>query len=152
MHTRRLADPDGALERLEEPLGARGRAARPAPRAGPQVLEVRAPGMHKGARCATALEETDASGVVFAGDDLGDIEAFEAVAELRERRHAGAAGLLGAPTSRRRSRERADLVVDGPDGVLGLLAAFAADASTAAADRCLRLGWWARCAHAETAA
>jgi trehalose 6-phosphate phosphatase len=66
------------------------------------------------------VEELDAEGFLFAGDDLGDVEAFKAVAELREE---GLAGLLVCSQSDEQSRlvELADVVVPGPDGVLDLL-------------------------------
>ena len=41
------------------------------------------------------MEELEAGGFLFAGDDLGDLEAFEAVLDLRRRGPAHPAGLLG---------------------------------------------------------
>ena len=51
---------------------------------GRNVIEVRSDGMHKGHAVETLVREQSAGGFLFAGDDLGDIEAFEAVAALRE--------------------------------------------------------------------
>ena len=48
------------------------------------AVEVRSAGMHKGRVVDTLVDELDAGGFLFAGDDLGDIEAFRAVADLRE--------------------------------------------------------------------
>ena len=95
------------------------------------VVEVRAPGMHKGEALRTIHRELDAHGVIFAGDDLGDIEAFRAAAALRE---AGEPGLLVCSGSeeQRALVELSDVVVDGPAGVLGLLRRFARDAAAAA--------------------
>jgi trehalose 6-phosphate phosphatase len=66
--------------------------------------------------------------VIFAGDDLGDIEAFRAVAELREQ---GCPGLLICSGSEEQKAlvELSDIVVDGPEGVLSLLRQFARDAA-----------------------
>ena len=75
----------------------------------------------------TLVKEQNAGGFLFAGDDLGDIEAFEAVAELREQ---GLATLLVCAASDEQSAllPLADVVVPGPDGVLDLLRQFTADA------------------------
>ena len=58
--------------------------------------------------------------MVFIGDDLGDLAAFDAVDELRA---DGVPGLLvcSGSTEETALAERADLVVDGPAGVVALL-------------------------------
>ena len=74
------------------------------------------------------VEELDAGGFLFAGDDLGDVEAFEAVADAaRATGMPDAAGLLGLRRGERACAELADVVVDGPDGVLDLLRQLTAD-------------------------
>ena len=74
--------------------------------------------------------QVDARGFMFAGDDLGDVEAFEAVAELREQ---GMATLLVCSASQEESTliELSDVVVPGPEGVLDLLRRLTADARAA---------------------
>src|SRR4051812_20638351 len=84
VHTRRLPDAQAAVARLQEALGGAAERHGLALEPGRLVLEVRAPGMHKGLAVRTALEENQGNGVLFAGDDLGDLEAFEAVRALRE--------------------------------------------------------------------
>ena len=76
---------------------------------------------------AVLAEETGAGGFLFAGDDLGDVEAFEAVAELREQ---GLPTLLVCSASEEESAlvDRSDVVVHGPDGVLDLLRRLTVDA------------------------
>ena len=69
----------------------------------------------------------------FTGDDLGDLAAFQAVRDLRGSGHPGLTVCSGSAENTRLAGE-ADLVVDGPDGVLGLLAALA-DAVAADGDR-----------------
>ena len=93
---------------------------------GRNVIEVRAAGMHKGNAVETLVREQSAGGFLFAGDDLGDVEAFEAVAALREQ---GLPTLLVAAASEEQTAlvPLADVVVPGPDGVLDLLRRLTAD-------------------------
>ena len=79
--------------------------------------------MHKGDALREVVAETDAGGVVFAGDDLGDLEAFEAVRTLRRQ---GLPTLLVCSGSVDAEdlqvlADVADVVVPGPEGVLDLL-------------------------------
>jgi len=127
VHTRRLPEPGAVRDRLLDPmteLAARhGLAIEP----GRNVIEVRSPGMSKGHAVRTLVGEQDARGFLFAGDDLGDLEAFSAVEELREQ---GLPTLLVCVLSDEVAElaDRADVVVEGPDGVLGLLRQLTADA------------------------
>ncbi|HET9759961.1 MAG TPA: trehalose-phosphatase [Nocardioidaceae bacterium] len=127
VHTRRLPDPAAAFARLEEALADAAERHGLSLEPGRLVLEVRAPGMHKGLALETAVAEHDAGGVLFAGDDLGDLEAFEAVRALRD---GGVPALLVCSGSEEQEAlaELADVVVDGPGGVLDLLDGFAAQA------------------------
>ena len=128
VHTRRLPDAAEAFARLEEALADAAERHGLTLEPGRLVLEVRAPGMHKGLAVEAALAEHHAAGVLFAGDDLGDLEAFEAVRRLRDQ---GLPTLLVCSGSREQEAlaELSDVVVDGPAGVLGLLSRFADDAS-----------------------
>ena len=128
VHTRRLPDAAEAFARLEEVLADAAERHGLTLEPGRLVLEVRAPGMHKGLAVEAALAEHHAAGVLFAGDDLGDLEAFEAVRRLRDQ---GLPTLLVCSGSREQEAlaELSDVVVDGPAGVLGLLSRFADDAS-----------------------
>jgi trehalose 6-phosphate phosphatase len=127
VHTRRLPDPGAAFARLEEALADAAERHGLSLEPGRMVLEVRAPGMHKGIALEAAVEEHKAGGVLFAGDDLGDLEAFEAARDLRDR---GLPALLVCSGSEEQEAlaELADVVVEGPAGVLGLLDRFAAQA------------------------
>ncbi len=128
VHTRRLPDAKEAFVRLEEALADAAERHGLALEPGRLVLEARAPGMHKGLALRTAAADFDAGGVMFIGDDLGDLEAFEAARALREQ---GLPGLLVCSGSDEEPAlaEVADVVVDGPDGVMALLRQFAADAA-----------------------
>ncbi|HEU0101588.1 MAG TPA: trehalose-phosphatase [Mycobacteriales bacterium] len=120
VHARGLPDPAGALGALAGPVqalaGAYGLEVHP----GRLVLEVRPPGPDKRA-ALLSLCEPPPSAVLFAGDDLGDLPAFAAVAELRNRGVAGLTVCSASDEGPAQLREQADLVVDGPAGVVELL-------------------------------
>lgn len=124
VHTRRAADPQAAFEALREPLRQLAERHGLIVEPGRLVLELRPPGMDKGVALAEYLAETGAGAVLYAGDDLGDLAAFAAVERLRS---DGLPGLLVCSGSSEVTElaERADLVVDGPGGVVGLLSGLA---------------------------
>jgi trehalose 6-phosphate phosphatase len=78
------------------------------------------------------VEEVGAKAVAFIGDDLGDVEAFRAVEELRGQ---GYPGLLVCSASEEENAlaDLADVVVRGPSGVLDLLRELTADIRSARA-------------------
>ncbi|MFF3415066.1 trehalose-phosphatase [Streptomyces sp. NPDC002698] len=125
VHTRRAADPQAAFEALREPLGELAARHGLIVEPGRMVLELRPPGMDKGVALMEYVREIGAEAVLYAGDDLGDLPAFAAVDKLRS---DGIPGLLVCSGSSEVAElaDRADLVVDGPAGVVGLLAALAA--------------------------
>jgi len=127
VHTRRLPDPAAAFARLEAALADAAERHGLSLEPGRLVLEVRAPGMHKGLALEAAVAEHGAGGVLFAGDDLGDLEAFEAVRTLGD---GGMPALVVCSGSQEQEAlaELSDVVVDGPAGVLDLLDGFAAQA------------------------
>ncbi|GAA4253168.1 trehalose-phosphatase [Dactylosporangium darangshiense] len=120
VHTRRADEPQAALEALREPLrelaGRHGLALEP----GRMVLELRPPGVDKGHALEAIVGRHRARSVAYFGDDLGDLAAFDAVERLRE---AGVAGLKVCSGSDEvpQLAARADLIVDGPPGVLEFL-------------------------------
>ena len=126
-HTRRLRDPQAALDRLVPVLERAAKTHGLALEPGRFVVEVRAPGMHKGLAVRDLHEQLEPKAMVYVGDDLGDIEAFEAVRALREE---GMTGLLvcSGSTEQEALVERSDLVVDGPDGVMDFLLHLGKDA------------------------
>jgi trehalose 6-phosphate phosphatase len=83
--------------------------------------------MHKGEALRQVVAESDAGGVLFAGDDLGDLEAFEAARSLRSQ---GLPALLvcSGSVEEQTLADIADLVVDGPDGMMDLLRQLTLDA------------------------
>jgi trehalose 6-phosphate phosphatase len=89
------------------------------------VIELRPPGSDKGQALKTLARARSAAAVMYCGDDLGDEAAFRAVAELRAEGIPGLAVCSGS-TEVTALAQLADLVVDGPDGVVALLGALAA--------------------------
>ncbi|MEU6766747.1 trehalose-phosphatase [Streptomyces sp. NPDC046853] len=125
VHTRRARDPQAAFEALREPLGELASRHGLIVEPGRLVLELRPPGMDKGVALAEYVREVGAETVVYAGDDLGDLPAFAAVEKLRSDQVRGLLVCSGSSEVAELA-ERADLVVDGPEGVVALLAAIAA--------------------------
>jgi trehalose 6-phosphate phosphatase len=121
VHTRTAPDPAGALARLQGPVADVAARAGLEVHPGRLVIELRPPG-HDKRGALLSLCEPAPSAVLFAGDDRGDLPAFDAVEQLRAR---GVPGLLVCSASDEgpaELRERADLVVDGPAGVVEVLA------------------------------
>ncbi|MEU4033442.1 trehalose-phosphatase [Streptomyces collinus] len=124
VHTRRAEDPQAAFDALRGPLTdlatRHGLIVEP----GRLVLELRPPGMDKGVALLDHVRATGAGAVLYAGDDLGDLPAFAAVEKLRS---DGVPGLLVCSGSAEVTElaERADIVVNGPEGVVELLRALA---------------------------
>lgn len=125
VHFRRAADPDAAFSRYREPVTALAHEVGLEPHPGRRVLELRPPGFDKGGALRGLVEEREARAVLFAGDDVGDLAAFDAVEAGRAH---GVPGLLVCSASPEVTglAERADLVVDGPEGVVDLLNRLAA--------------------------
>jgi trehalose 6-phosphate phosphatase len=124
VHTRRAADPAGALAALRGPLAGLAADAGLVVEPGRLVIELRPPGMDKGAALTALVAERKAGPVLFAGDDLGDLAAFGAVRALREDGHPGLT-VCSASGEVSELAAEADLVVDGPDGVAALLGSLA---------------------------
>ena len=122
VHTRRCAEPEVAIERLRSILAALAERTGLTVEPGRLVLELRPPGMDKGMALRSFIADrvSRPSAVLFAGDDLGDLAAFDAVESLRAE---GVPGVLVCSGSSEVTAlaERADVVVDGPAGVVGLL-------------------------------
>ncbi len=123
VHVRRRPDPDAAFAAIVQPLTDLAERNGLTAELGRFVVELRPPGSDKGMALRTLVEETGAESVLFAGDDLGDLAAFTEVERLRG---TGVSGLLVCSGSTEVSAlaERADLVVDGPEGVASFVEAL----------------------------
>jgi trehalose 6-phosphate phosphatase len=128
VHTRNTAEPEAELERLRGIVGALAERTGLAVEPGRFVLELRPPGMDKGTALRGLAAERSATAVLFAGDDLGDLAAYDAIEALRAE---GTPGVTVCSSSEEVTAlaERADLVVDGPAGVVALIESLTADLS-----------------------
>ncbi|MFI8084287.1 trehalose-phosphatase [Kitasatospora sp. NPDC086009] len=129
VHTRRTEAPEEAFELLRAPVEALAAEHGLVVEPGRLVLELRPPGVDKGAALTGFLRERAARAVLYAGDDLGDVAAFAAVEKLRGEGLAGllvCSGTVDGDAPVRELADRADLVVAGPAGVVGLLTALGA--------------------------
>jgi trehalose 6-phosphate phosphatase len=118
-HYRTAGDEEAAMDRAHE-LADRAKDAGLVPRFGRKVLEVRPPvEADKGTAVRHLLGEAGVSRALFAGDDTTDLDAFRGLREagLDVALCVAVASEEGPPEL----AKQADLVVDGPAGVLALL-------------------------------
>lgn len=130
IHTRPAALPQEALDDLTPALWALASEAGLEAVPGKYVMELRPPGVDKGTALRGLIDELGARSVIYVGDDIGDMPAFRALAELREHEAiaamAVAAIVPGASDVPADLREAADLVLPGPEGVVAWLIGIAA--------------------------
>src|SRR6266568_17674 len=124
VHTRRAADPAGALKDLAAPLARLAADTGLACEPGRLVIELRPRGVDKGSALFSLVAKRSSGPLLFAGDDLGDLAAFEAVRKLRAAGHPGVT-VCSASAEVTELASRADLVLDGPEEVSALLGALA---------------------------
>jgi trehalose 6-phosphate phosphatase len=94
---------------------------------GRKVLEVRPPvQVDKGGAVQRLLREVDVDAVLYAGDDVTDLDAFRAITRLAESGRVKSALRVGVRSDEGPPEivREADLVVDGGDGVRALLTAL----------------------------
>lgn len=122
VHGRKATDPDAALAPLQQPVQALADELGLEMHLGRDVLELRLPGFDKAG--AVRRLAGDHAGVLFGGDDLGDVPAFEAVAELR---HSGRAayGVAVLSSGVSDAAAAADAHVPTPHDMVELLARLA---------------------------
>lgn len=125
VHTRQTADPQGTLERLRRPVAELAAETGLVMEPGRLVLEIRPQGSDKGQALRSLARERRARAVLFCGDDLGDLAAFAAVRDLRADGVPGCAVASRSPESPQVAAA-ADVVVEGPPGVVKLLSDLAA--------------------------
>jgi trehalose 6-phosphate phosphatase len=125
VHTRQTADPEAALDLLRGPLAALAAELGLAAEPGRFVIELRPGGVDKGAALTGLVREMSVSSDLYCGDDLGDLPAFAAVRTLRGAGIPGCAVASGSQETPAAVAAEADMVVDGPEGVVTFLAAIA---------------------------
>jgi trehalose 6-phosphate phosphatase len=124
VHTRPAADPAAALAALAGPLGELAGATGLETVPGRFVIELRPAGVDKG--LAVRRLALGRRAVLYIGDDLGDLPAYDAVEALRA---DGVSGLtvasVGGDDAPAELAARADLLLDGPDAVVAFLRGLA---------------------------
>jgi trehalose 6-phosphate phosphatase len=126
VHLRRVADPGrwtGPVEAAVQAVAERsGLAIAP----GKLVWELRPPvDRHKGHAVRRVAGEVGARVVAMAGDDLGDLHAFEEVERMAAEGTEGLRIAIRSAESPQALLDAADLVVDGPEGLQALMETLA---------------------------
>jgi trehalose 6-phosphate phosphatase len=126
VHFRGLGDPEAAETASEERLAAIAVTHDLEILPGKRIVELTPAGRpRKGGTVERIAQERQLEGVLFAGDDVGDLDAFTALVRLR----AGGVWTCGVaargPETPPEVEAAADLIVDGPRGVEALLASIA---------------------------
>jgi trehalose 6-phosphate phosphatase len=122
VHTRRIADPArwaGPIDQAAHEIGERyGLEVIP----GKLVWELRPPvRSDKGDAVRRVVAESGAREVVAVGDDLGDLPAFAAVAQLTAEGHDGLRVAVRSDEAPPQLLAEAEVILDGPAGVLDFL-------------------------------
>jgi trehalose 6-phosphate phosphatase len=123
----RGAEDERAAEELAQEVGSSARDGGLVPHSGRKVLEIRpVAGVDKGSAIGLLMEGGRIANALYGGDDVTDLDAFATLADWREDgrlRHAVCVGISSGEGPSALS-ERADVLVDGPDGYLTLLRAL----------------------------
>lgn len=124
VHVRRADNPDDAFALLRGPLGtlADHHGLRLEP--GRMVLELRPDGVDKGLAISRLAREVAATTVCYAGDDLGDLAAYDALDRMRDEGVA-ALKICSGSDEVAELKERADLVLAGPAELVAFLQGLA---------------------------
>ncbi|MCA1726606.1 MAG: trehalose-phosphatase [Actinobacteria bacterium] len=126
VHFREAPDPDAAETVLREPLASLAEQFGLQLLTGKRVLEVASGRPSKGGLVERLARARRVTGAAFAGDDVADLDAFDALDRLEaEGVVASRVAVRGAETPALLV-ERADLVVDGPAGLVAALRGLAA--------------------------
>jgi trehalose 6-phosphate phosphatase len=121
LHARRAPDPEAALGRMRPSVDDLAAAHGLASFEGKLVLEVSPPGARKSGAVQQLLDRLAPPAALYAGDDLEDLEAFDA---LEGRGIATCRVAVVASGTPARLVEVADVQVQGPPGLLDLLRAL----------------------------
>lgn len=125
VHTRRAERPADMLAEVRPYVDVIARETGLQVTPGRFVLELRPAGAHKGAAIRELAAGASAAAIVYAGDDVGDIPAVDAVRDLQSRGVTGMVICSDSGEVAPEFRAAADLVVPGPEGVLRTLRALA---------------------------
>ncbi|HJQ73113.1 MAG TPA: trehalose-phosphatase, partial [Actinomycetota bacterium] len=99
---------------------------------GKRILELAPAGRpRKGGTVERIAEERGLTAVLFAGDDVGDLDAFAALDRLRSRGLWTCGVAAGGPETPAEVLAAADFRVEGPAGIAALLGSIAAELEAA---------------------
>lgn len=121
VHTRQAEDPGTALVEIRPEVVLIAAEAGLQVTPGRYVLELRPNGVDKGAAIRALVTEVSPSAVLYGGDDLGDLPAVDAVRALEAESIKGVVVCSDSAEVAAEFRDRADLVVAGPEGLLTFL-------------------------------
>lgn len=118
VHVRRAADPDAAAADLRPALEVVAEAHGLTVFEGKRVIELAPPGSRKAAVVQQLIARVRPEAALYAGDDAEDLEAFASLADAKVPMCRVAVTGSGTPE---RLIEVADVHVDGPEVLVGLL-------------------------------
>ncbi len=121
VHFRQAPDPAAAREALLRALAPVAEAGDLELVEGKMVVELMPDRPRKGGAVLRLAEEGDLRGVLFAGDDVADLEAFEALDRLEARGVLAVRVAVRGPETPAELVSAADVVVDGPAGLVEFL-------------------------------
>jgi trehalose 6-phosphate phosphatase len=122
VHFRQAPGPLAAREALLGVLGPIAEAAGLELVEGKMVVELMPVDRpRKGGAVRRLVDELDLRGVLFAGDDVADVEAYEELDRLEERGVVGVRVAVRGPETPDALLQAADVVVEGPSGLVELL-------------------------------
>ena len=126
VHFRGLEDPEAAEAALVGPLAAIAAAHGLEILPGKRILELTPAGRpRKGGALERITRERGLRGILFAGDDVGDLDAFAALDRLRANGLWTCGVVARARETPPQVEAAADLIVDGPPGIAALLGSIA---------------------------
>jgi trehalose 6-phosphate phosphatase len=126
VHYRQASDPPSARSRLVDALAPVAADAGLELIEGKMVLELVPPGRPlKGGAVERLAGRDGLDAVLYAGDDHADLDAFTALDRLAEGGSVTVKVAVRGPETPRTLTEEADVVVDGPAGLVGFLAQLA---------------------------
>jgi trehalose 6-phosphate phosphatase len=122
IHYRLAPDKEQTRQKLLELLAEPARRVNMQLSEGKQIVEIRPPlAIDKGLALRHFAQINDLSGLIFAGDDSTDLDAFMEIAQLRQRGLAALAIVVRHPDTLPALLQHADIVVDGVPGMVALL-------------------------------
>jgi trehalose 6-phosphate phosphatase len=126
VHFRGLEDPEGAERASTDALAAIAVTHDLEVLPGKRILELTPAGRpRKGGALEQITRERGLEAVLFAGDDVGDLDAFASLERLRSKGVWTCGVVARGDDTPPEVEAAADVVVDGPRGMAALLASFA---------------------------